>query len=122
MPKKKQEKTEETAEEKAEVKEKTKKVSQEEYEKRVLQLAEQGLTAEKIGEKLRKEGIHSSDYNKKMSKILGGKYTNPDRENITRKLSKIEEHLKKNKGDKRAMRERARVAAQLRRLNLYLNK
>jgi len=125
MPRKKKEETEEKTEdkeEKTEVKEDSKKISQEKYEKKVLELAETGLTAEKIGEKLRREGIHPAEYGKKIAKILGGKYVNPDKENIFKKLSKIQEHFKKNKGDKRAMREKERVSAQLRRLNLYLDR
>jgi ribosomal protein S15P/S13E len=118
MPKKKQVKTEEETESKK----KSAKISQEDFEKKVLELAETGLTAEKIGEKLRKEGIHSSEFNKKISKILGSKYTNPDEKNIQEKLGKLEEHVKKNKGDKRAMRDRNRIFAQLRRLRKYLNK
>jgi len=59
MPKKAKEKTEETEEkvsETAEESKKHKKVSEEEFEKKVKELAKQGLTSEKIGEKLRKEG------------------------------------------------------------------
>jgi len=69
--------TKKTSEEKREVKTK---ISHEEFEKKVMELAEKGLTAEKIGESLRKEGIHSREY-KKISKILKekGKYINPDR-------------------------------------------
>jgi len=121
MPKKKKEKTEEKAEEKTEGKKKSK-ISQEDFEKKVLELAETGLTAEKIGEKLRKEGIHSSEFSKKISKILGGKYVSPDEKNIQKKLSKLDEHVKKNKGDKRARRDKERAFAKLRRLRKYLNK
>lgn len=121
MPKKKQEKAEGT-EEKTEEKKKSSKISQEEYERKVIELAEQGLTAEKIGERLRKEKIHPSEFNKKISKILRSKYENPDMKNIQEKLTKLEAHSKKNKGDRRAMRDKERVAAQLRRLKKYLNK
>jgi ribosomal protein S15P/S13E len=118
MPKKKQEKSDE----KGEDKKKSEKISQESFEKKVLELAETGLTAEKIGEKLRKEGIHPAEFSKKISKVLGSKYTNPDTKNIQEKLKKLEEHYKKNKGDRRAMRDKERVAAKLRRLGKYLNK
>lgn len=116
MPKKKQE-TEETKTE-----EKPAKFDQEKFEKKVLELAETGLTAEKIGEKLRKEGMHPKESSKKISKILGSRYINPDLKNIENKLSKLQEHSKKNKGDKRAMRDKERVSAKLRRLRKYLNK
>lgn len=118
MPKKKQE----TKERKAEDKKESVKMSQESFEKKVLELAETGITAEKIGEALRKEGIHPVEFSKKISKILGSKYTSPDMKNIQEKLSKLEEHVKKNKGDKRARRDKERAFAKLRRLRKYLNK
>lgn len=115
MPEKIEEKNEESAK-------KMKKFSKEDFEKRVLELAEKGLTAEKIGEALRRERIHSKEFNKKISKILGSKYINPDEENISQKLEKLEKHLSKNKKDKRAMRDKERVSAKLRRLRKYLSK
>ncbi|MDD5012179.1 MAG: hypothetical protein PHQ66_00825 [Candidatus Nanoarchaeia archaeon] len=117
MPRKKKEETEEETEDKKESK-----LSQEDFEKKVLELSETGLTAEKIGEKLRREGVHSAEFSKKISKILGGKYVSPDLKNIEVKLTKLQEHFKKNKGDKRAMRDKERVAAKLRRLKIYLSK
>ena len=101
------------------VKEKKLKVSQQEYEKKVLALADKGLTAEKIGEALRKEGIHPKEYSKKISKILGDKYINPDLKNVESKLTRIKTHFENNKQDKRAMREKDRVFAQLRKLKKY---
>jgi ribosomal protein S15P/S13E len=98
------------------------KLSQEEFEKKVLELVEQGLTSEKIGEKLRQEGIHPKEYKKKISKILGDKYVIPDITNIETKLEKIKTHFAKNKKDRRAMREKDRVAAQLRRAKKYFKK
>jgi len=47
-----------------------KKLSQEEYEKKVLELSNKGLTAEKIGEQLKKQGIHPKEYSGKISQIL----------------------------------------------------
>lgn len=113
--KKTEEKTEET-QNKVEIK----KVSEKEFEKRVLELAEEGLTAEKIGEKLRKEGIHSKEFGKKISHVLGAKYANPDKLNLERKMGKLIQHFSKNKGDRRAMRDKERVSAKLRRLKKYL--
>ncbi len=112
MPKKTEKKVTETK--------KPEKVSKEDFEKKVLELAEKGYTSEKIGEMLRKEGIHSKEFNKKISKVLGHKYANPDLKNIQENLTKIEKHLSKNKKDKRAMRDRERISAKLRRLRKYL--
>jgi len=98
---------------------KIKKVSQLEFEKKVLELAEKDLTSEKIGEELRKQGIHPKEYNKKISKILGEKYINPDLKNVESKLERVKKHYEKNKQDKRAMREKDRVFAQLRKLKKY---
>ena len=45
---------------------KVKKITAAEYEKKVLELAEKGLTSEKIGQQLKLEGIHSKEQNKKI--------------------------------------------------------
>jgi len=97
------------------------KITQEEYEKKIIELADKGLTSEKIGETLRKQGIHPKEYNKKISKILGKKYINPDLKNIEKKLKKIEEHIQNNKQDKRAIREKDRIFSQLHRAKKYFN-
>ncbi len=102
-------------------KEKSKKITDKEYEKKVLELAETGLTSEKIGENLRKQEIHPKEYSKRISKILkeNNKYINPDLKNVEEKLEKIKKHNIKNKQDKRAKREKDRVFSQLRRLKKY---
>src|SRR3989344_915460 len=99
----------------------SKKLSQLEYEKQVLELGEKSLTSEKIGETLRQEGIHPKEFPKKISKILKDKglYTSPDLKNTEAKLKRIHDHLEKNKQDKRAMREKDRVFAQLRKIKVY---
>jgi ribosomal protein S15P/S13E len=107
---------------KAETKEqKKKKPTQAEFEKKVIELASKGLTSEKIGENLRQQGIHPKEYSKKISKILKekDKYINPDLKNVQEKLERIQKHKEKNKQDKRAMREKDRVFAQLRKLKKY---
>lgn len=110
MPKKSLKKTEEIP----------KKLSQEAYEKKVKELAEKGLTAERIGEELRKQGIHPKEYEKRISKILGEKYVDPELKNMESKLNRIEQHSKKNKQDKRAKREKSRVFSRIRRIKKYL--
>ena len=52
------------------VKEEKSKLSQEEFEEKVIELAEKGLTAEKIGEELKRQNIHTIEFNKKISQIL----------------------------------------------------
>lgn len=98
---------------------KEKKLSQAEYEKKVLEFGEKGLTSEKIGEELRQQNIHPKDYEKKISQILGDSYINPDLKNVEAKLERIKKHYANNKQDKRAMREKDRVFAQLRKLKKY---
>lgn len=98
---------------------KSKKPSQAEYEKKVLELAKKGLTSEKIGEELRNQGIHPQEYSKKISKILGKDHINPDLKNVGKKLERVKNHYEKNKQDKRAMREKDRIFAQLRKLKKY---
>ncbi|NCN86618.1 hypothetical protein GW932_02195 [archaeon] len=95
------------------------KLTQKEYEKKVLALATEGLTAEKIGQRLKDEGIHPSEYEGKISKILGDKYVNPDLKNVEEKLAKIKAHSEKNAQDKKAKREKDRVFSQLRTLKKY---
>jgi ribosomal protein S15P/S13E len=99
-----------------------KKISAADYEKKVLELAETGLTSEKIGEQLRKEGFHPAEQNKKISKILKEKekYQNPDLKNTGEKLDKLRGHYDTNKQDKKSMRERDRIAAKLRKIKKYL--
>ncbi len=95
------------------------KISLEEFEKKVKELAKSGLTSEKIGQKLKDVGIHPKEYPKKISEILGSSYSNPDLKNVEAKLNKIENHLKKNNQDKKAKREKDRVFSQLRKLKKY---
>ena len=116
MPKIEPKKAKETA------KEKPKKLTQEEFEKKVLALAKTGLTSEKIGEELKKQNIHSKDYKKKISKILGDDYEIPDLKNVETKLKNITTHSEKNRGDKRAIREKDRIGSQLRKLKKYFRK
>lgn len=99
-----------------------KELTEKDFEKKVLDLADKGLTAEKIGEELRKQGIHPKSFSKKISKILkeNNKYQSPDFKNISNKLERIDKHYEKNKQDKRAKREKNRVFSQLRKLKLYL--
>jgi len=99
---------------------KKKRISQLEFEKKIKELAKKGLTSEKIGEELKKQGIHPKEYNKKISKILEKEYSNPDLKNVQIKLEKIKKHYEKNKQDKRAMRERERIFAQIRKIKKYL--
>ena len=125
MPKKSESKIKEESEENQESNPdneksaKTKKLSQLEFEKKVKELAEKGFTSEKIGQELKNQGIHSRNYNKKISKILEDKYVNPDLKNVEAKLERIKKHSEKNKQDKKAMREKDRVFAQFRKLQKY---
>ena len=100
----------------------TNKLSQQEFEERVVTLSKEGLTSEKIGEKLRQEKIHPKEFNKKISQILKEKnlYINTDLKNVDDKLEKIKKHLEKNKQDKRAMREKDRIFSQIRKIKRYL--
>lgn len=103
----------------AKEKQEKKKLTQKEYEKKISELAKEGLTAEKIGQKLRDEGIHPAEYEGKISKILKESYVNPDLKNVEEKLEKIKAHCEENKQDKRAKREKDRVFSQLRKLKKY---
>lgn len=105
-------------------KQEKKKLSETELEKKVVELAKTGLTAEKIGEKLRKEGIHTREHGAKISKILkkNNLWVNPDLKNVSEKLEKITKHYSKNKQDRRAMREKDRFFSHKRKLEIYYHK
>jgi len=128
MPKKKTEekveeaeKAKEEAVEKIVKEEKPKKLSQQEFEEKVIELAGKGMTSEKIGESLRREGIHPQEYNKKISEILKekGKYVIPEIKNTEEKLGKVTKHFERHKQDKKSMRDRDRIYSQLRRIKKY---
>jgi len=68
MTEKQEQQTQETESKVKEETKKQKKKTFEEFEKRVIELAEQGYTSEKIGEITRKEGLHSKEYGKKFLK------------------------------------------------------
>lgn len=110
---------EKSVEKKEKKEEKKKKLTQAEYEKKVIELAKTGLTSEKIGEKLRREEIHPKEYSKKISEILGDDYVSPDLKNVEAKLERIKRHYEANKQDKRAKREKDRVFSQLRKVKKY---
>lgn len=124
MPKKTEKKKDEKQDKPSQAKEKkrqSKKTSIQEFEKKVLELADKGLTSEKIGENLRKEGIHPKEHSKKISKILKDKekYINPDIKNLEEKFEHLKKHLEKNKQDKKAMRDKDKAFSQLRKLKRY---
>ncbi len=96
------------------------KLTQKEYEQKILALAKEGLTAEKIGEKLKREDIHPKEFSSKISKILGKDFVSPDLKNIEKKLEKVKTHYIDNKQDKRAKREKDRIFAQLRKVKKYM--
>ncbi len=114
MPKKSLKKTEKKPEKAEKVK-----LSAAEFEEKVKQLAGEGLTSEKIGESLRKQGIHPKEFGKKISVLMGDRYSPPDVLNIKKKLDGILKHMEKNKQDKRAMREKDRIFSQLRKIRQY---
>ena len=119
MPKKSEKKSASKKEKKPKIE--SKKLSQEEYEKKVLELANSGFTSEKIGEKLRHENIHPKDHKVKISRILrkNNKYIQPDIKNLSEKVEKLKLHTEKNKQDKRSQREVVRISAQLKKLKQY---
>lgn len=94
----------------------------------ILKLAEKDskMTAEKIGLILRDNyGIPQTKiYNTKISNVLKkeGKYKHPDQENLKIKVKKLEEHLNKNKQDKRTERALIITKAKLKKIGDYLDK
>ncbi|MDE1848442.1 MAG: hypothetical protein KGH55_00175 [Nanoarchaeota archaeon] len=116
MPKKSEKKTEKKPEEKP-----AEKLSQGEYEKKVIELAKAGITSEKIGEQLRRQGIHPKEYEKKISDILRKEnlYTAPDVRNVEIKLENLKKHFEKNRQDKKALKNREKIFGNLSKLRKY---
>lgn len=100
------------------------KVSQEEYEKKVIELAKTGITSEKIGEHLRKQGIHPKEYGGKISGILRKEnlYTAPDVRNVEIKFENLKKHYEKNRQDKKALKNREKIFGNLSKLRKYYAK
>ncbi len=101
---------------------KAEKISLEEFKAKVIELAEKGMTSEKIGEALRQQGIHPKEHGK-ISRILKGKglYHPPEIKNIKEKLERVAAHKEKHIQDKRARREHERIFSLLKRQKKYHN-
>ncbi|MFW5847252.1 MAG: hypothetical protein ACOCUU_03795 [Nanoarchaeota archaeon] len=99
----------------------SKKLTKKQIQDKIVELANSGLTCEKIGESLKKEGIYPKENKIKISKVLKEKgiYTNPDLKNVENKLNRIKNHYENNKQDKRAKREKDRIFGHLRKLKKY---
>ena len=82
------------------------KYSEEEVRALVVKLADKGFTAEKIGLVLRDQyGIPKvSLYGIKIKEALQDKFQEPTILNLQKKIEKVTEHNKKNKGDKKSDR------------------
>lgn len=78
------------------------KLTNEQIEKLIVELANSGKTAEKIGLELLKKNIHLKDTTLKISKILKkhNLYKNPDIENLQKDVEMLRKHSQKNKQDK----------------------
>ncbi len=98
----------------------TAKLSREEFENKIIELAEQGITAEKIGLILKKELKIKSKrlFGKRISKFLKEKniYINPDIKNLKESVEKLKKHRSKHKKDKSCKRTLAIKEAKLRKL------
>lgn len=105
----------------AEQEQKSKKLTKKEFEKKVLELAKQGYTAEKIGEQLRQQDIHPAEYDKKIGRVLkeNEMFRDPTLKGLEEKFERVDNHSKKNRQDKRAKIEKTRLFARVRRLKKY---
>lgn len=95
-------------------------ISKEELEKRVIELGEQDITAEKIGLALAKEfNVKARKaLGKRISQILKEKnlYTSPDIKNLKLQVEKLKKHLSKNSKDFSSSRTLLIQEARLRKL------
>ena len=94
------------------------------FKKKISELASQDLTSEKIGESLRRQGIHPAEHLKQgqsISSILkeNNSYIDPDLKNVNEKFERVKVHFGTHKQDQRAKREVARLQSQVRNIKLY---
>ncbi len=100
-----------------------KKISENEIENLVVDLAKKGLTAEKIGLVLRDQHGWQKDKTKvKISKILekNDLYVQPDISNLEQKISSLRDHMETHKQDKKAKRELVKLEARIKKLRKKL--
>lgn len=95
-----------------------------EVEKIIIKLAEQNLTAEKIGLVLRDQyGIPDVKlFNIKIKQVMKDKFQEPTNLNLDKKLQRIIQHYKKNKQDKKAERSLIITKAKLKKRTDYQKK
>ena len=102
------------------------KYTEDEVKEIILKLAEKSLTSEKIGLILRDQyGIPKTKiYNFKISEILKEKekFQEPTELNLQEKLTKIQEHYKKNKQDKKSERALIVAKSKLKKIKDHLKK
>lgn len=93
------------------------KISEKEFESKVLELAKQGLTSEKIGLELKKEKLYAKGY-KKIGRILkeNSNFKSPDIENLRKRVEKLQAHGKKHSQDKTYSRALSIKSMKLRKL------
>ena len=92
-----------------------------EIEKKVAELANQGLTSEKIGLILKREFKTSKASGVVIGKILkkANLFKDPDIENLRHRVEKLKKHLEKNKHDYKTKRTLAIKEAKLKKLIKY---
>jgi len=95
-----------------------------EIEKKVVELAKKGLTAEKIGLELKKEEIYPKEQGLKINQILkdNNLWEDPDLKNISTKVENLKEHINQNSQDKTAKHKILKKAAKLSNLKKYRSK
>ena len=98
------------------------KYTKEEIQKIILKLANKGITAEKIGLTLRDQyGIPKVKlYGLKIKKVLEDNFKEPALTNLEKKSQNLDEHVKKNKHDRKANRSLTITKAKLKRIKDFL--
>jgi len=100
--------------------EEKKETSEKSIEKKIVELAKKGMTTEKIGLELKREGIYvKSALKKRIGKILKehGIESNADKKNIEKRIERLNAHLSANKHDYSAKRALFIKVAQNNKLN-----
>jgi ribosomal protein S15P/S13E len=103
----------------------TKKIDKESVEKKIIELANQGIGSEKIGLTIKKEfGISGKASGIKISKILKENkiYEFSDLKNLKKRSEELKKHVEKNRQDKNAQKALIFIEAKIRGLEKYYSK
>jgi ribosomal protein S15P/S13E len=92
------------------------KLTESEYEKKILELASKGMTSERIGLELKKEKVYSKDFKRRIGEVLqeNNIRNEPDLDHLKAAVQTLEKHAKVHKQDMTFKRSLSMKSAMLR--------